>query len=105
MSVYLHLFHGRKDPEQDMADWGEDGPLLGPLEWVQITYLCDVRIGLPEGDDAFLAVHEDMVYYAGMYYGDFDILSEERFKIRGVEKKQAEKFDPVQAVYKEARDV
>lgn len=34
MSYYLHLFHGRKDPNQQMDDWGEDGPYIGPLHAV-----------------------------------------------------------------------
>ena len=30
--VYLHLFHGRAEPDQSLDDWGEQGPVLGPFE-------------------------------------------------------------------------
>src|SRR3546814_15424074 len=38
VSVYLHLFHGRNSPDQDMDDWGFDGPTIGPPDYVHTTY-------------------------------------------------------------------
>ena len=29
--MYLRLYHGRVDPDQEMDDWGFDGPTFGPL--------------------------------------------------------------------------
>src|SRR3546814_15310909 len=29
--LYLHLYHGRKDPDESLEDWGSDGPVIGPL--------------------------------------------------------------------------
>lgn len=95
MSLYIHLFHGRKDPDQEMKDWGEGGPLLGPFEWVQVTYFKTVRCGLPDGNDIWLTRHDDMVFYDGMYYGDFDIVSSKKSpRLSGV---KAEEYDPEKA--------
>lgn len=44
MGVYLHLFHGRNSIEEDMNDWGFDGPTIGPLEYVHVTYMSDLKI-------------------------------------------------------------
>jgi len=41
--VYLRLFHGRRDPEADLEERGSEGPVIGPLAFVQVTYLCDVK--------------------------------------------------------------
>ena len=63
----VKLFHGRNDPDEDMDDWGFDGPCLGPIEGVRLTYgnvalLVDDRIELPMVDYVIL--------YDGKYYGD-----------------------------------
>lgn len=93
--MYLHLYHGRQDPDEDMDDWGSDGPIFGPLRWVSITYMSDLRFqavseDLPnEGhyDGACATVQdvggtikrealflwEDMFYYDGLFYGDFSL--------------------------------
>jgi hypothetical protein len=36
--MYLGLFHGRDSPREAMNSWGFDGPALGPLKHVHITY-------------------------------------------------------------------
>lgn len=68
----LRLYHGRKDPEQDMEDWGTDGPTL-EVEWVQYTYGSINRIGMPNGEiiDFNSLLKEDMIFWEGVYYGDF----------------------------------
>ena len=45
-AVYLHLFHGRDDPNQEMDDWGFRGPTLGPFRYVQTTYMSDVKFAM-----------------------------------------------------------
>lgn len=76
--LYLSLFHGRADPKQDMEDWGEDGPIFGPLANVHITYLTS--ISLTFADDSTGPMHnaddplhfvEGLLCYEGMYYGDW----------------------------------
>ena len=37
--LYIRLFHGRTDPNQDMDDWGFDGPVLGPYQFFNTTYV------------------------------------------------------------------
>jgi len=36
--LYIRLFHGRTNPDQNMDDWGFDGPVLGPYKFVHTTY-------------------------------------------------------------------
>ena len=38
MLIYIELFHGHTDPDADMIDWGELGPVFGPYTVIQGTY-------------------------------------------------------------------
>lgn len=89
--IYLHLWHGRCNPEQDMDDWGEDcRELFGPINHVGHTYNSTTQVAF--GDDYqhevwlseaiqkevlhelhhnVLASFDDMLYFDGMYYGDW----------------------------------
>jgi len=93
--MYLNLFHGRADPKQDMDDWGEGGPTIGPLQFGHTTYASEIKLNFKEVEDhdryfirevsswnyrsgdiqfrteAELEIAEDMVFYDGMYYGDW----------------------------------
>ena len=71
--IYIRLFHGRCDPNQQMDDWGTDGPIFGPYEFAHTTYMWDVKLGKSSGNCDELYAHEDMVYYNGVYYGDLSI--------------------------------
>lgn len=93
--LYLHLFHGRNSPEQDMEDWGFDGPFIGPLQLVRSTYNNELELTFDnvEDHDRFflreviarssldcfysqvgnLKIISDVVEYEGKYYGDWDI--------------------------------
>jgi hypothetical protein len=71
--LYIRLFHGRTDPHQDMDDWGSDGPIFGPYEYEHTTYAWDIKLGKPGGNCDELYVHEGMVYYDGVYYGDWTV--------------------------------
>lgn len=105
MSVYLHLFHGRNAPDEQLDDWGLDGPTIGPLEYVHVTYMCDVKFsmtyetaveffpdvaakhaemaycnGVPANTwlvDHHLRVVEDLVVHDGKFYGDFSVFVKE----------------------------
>ena len=77
--IYLRLFHGRTDPAQDMDDWGLDGPIFGPYEFVHTTYALNLKFG-KNGTCNELFCYEDMVYYDGVYYGDWTIFGLETFK-------------------------
>lgn len=84
--LYLALFHGRLQPNEPMDDWGFDGPLIGPLKWVHTTYSLHVRVMFtnqvdeklyfqepahPDANDIIVA--DDLILYAGKYYGDWTV--------------------------------
>lgn len=71
-ALCLYLYHGRTDMSEDLEDWGTEGPVLGPLDWAVITYMGSIRVGV-NGEDVWLEVREDFVYYDGVYYGYFSI--------------------------------
>ena len=71
--VYIRLFHGRIDPNQQMDDWGTDGPVFGPYDFVHVTYGTDLKCGKADGTCDELYLHKDMVYYDGAYYGDWSV--------------------------------
>ena len=75
--LYIRLFHGRTNPNQDMDDWGCDGPVLGPYDFVHTTYINFVRLGKKDGNCDELHVHEDMLYYDNVYYGDWSVFADE----------------------------
>jgi hypothetical protein len=72
--LYIRLFHGRKAIDEELNDWGEDGPVLGPLKWVHTTYATTLHIcNEGELDGGVIDTYEGMVYYNGMYYGDWSV--------------------------------
>lgn len=75
MALYLHLFHGREDPDEAMDDWGINGPTFGPFESMHSTYAATIVLFGGNGDksDLWLKYHDDLVYFDGVYYGDFVI--------------------------------
>ncbi len=73
MGVYLRLFHGRKDPRQEMDDWGEQGPIFGPYDYAHTTYASDIKLGPSEQDNHELRIKGALAYYNGMYYGDWSV--------------------------------
>ena len=42
--MYLRLYHGRSNPDQDMDEWGFVGPTFGPLSCYVHTYCSTFRI-------------------------------------------------------------
>jgi len=95
--IYIHLFHGRNDPDAEMEEvgkdnggWGFDGPQFC-CESIHGTYCSHFRLwrtrtivsdGLVQGiatiadDEMWLFWYEDMIYYDGKFYGDFSIAAE-----------------------------
>lgn len=73
--VALELFHGRRDPDENLECWGSQGPVF-LVDYVHVTYLCDMKLGIPEpAGDGDLHFVEDLVYYDGVYYGDWSVFS------------------------------
>ncbi len=76
--LYIRLFHGRTTKNQVLEDWGLDGPVFGPFDWIHTTYKNHIKMGENEHGDvvAELMVDEDLVYYDGVWYGDWTIFTE-----------------------------
>ena len=73
--VYLELFHGRHDPKEDMEDWGFDGPVLGPFNFIHIIYGCIIKLSTDAVDTPLIDLVDGMFYYDGAYYGDWAVFS------------------------------
>lgn len=73
---YLRLYHGRKDPQENLGDWGSEGPTFGPYASVQVTYGSHIKMHTGSGFDD-LNWHEDLIYYDGIFYGDLEMFSAE----------------------------
>ena len=73
MKVAIELFHGRTSPEEHLDNWGSRGPVF-LVDYVHVTYLCDIKLGIdhPNGDGDLRFI-EDLVYYDGVYYGDWSV--------------------------------
>lgn len=86
--LYLRLFHGRSRPDEDLSDWGTDGPYIGPLEYVHCTYLTELGLGFKSAVDheryfsdgipgdcrtAEIRFKDDLAVYAGVFYGDWSV--------------------------------
>jgi hypothetical protein len=72
--MYLRLYHGRTDPDQEMDDWGFVGPTFGPLSCYVHTYCCTFRIhGEGPSSEVWLEKHDDMIRWGGCFYGDMEV--------------------------------
>jgi hypothetical protein len=75
--VYLHLFHGHKNPQQILDDWGLEGPTFGPLEHVASTYAATITFLSENANDyCQLYYDDDTIYYDGVWYGDWILTKE-----------------------------
>ena len=73
--MYLRLFHGRSDPNQDMDEWGSYGPVLGPYELIHSAYAFSLELGNNDTCDE-LFYHGGMVYYDGIYYANWTVFDD-----------------------------
>ncbi len=91
----LYLSHGRKTPDENLDDWGPNGPRLQGVKGCHQTYNTPVNIhfvsraakdeaqrltGWETWDEKALTIrwHEDMVHCrcdgVDMYYGDWGLI-------------------------------
>src|SRR4030042_179024 len=71
--IYIEMTHGRHHPDEELEDWGFDGPVLGPFPFFHQTYLSTINIGGgPSGD---IVIEGDMIKFMDGYYGDISVLS------------------------------
>ena len=80
--LILRLYHGRKDPNERLEDWGFDGPVIGPISGIVSTY-GTIRIFHSGNELVELSYHEDMVVLEECYYGDMEIVSIDNIKENG----------------------
>lgn len=77
--VYLRLFHGRNKIDDDMNDWGFDGPIVGPIGFSWTYGMFKIHEPSNAGF-AELDQHEDLIYLrdkdgTDRYFGDFEIFN------------------------------
>lgn len=77
--LYLRLLHGRLDPDQDMNEFGFDGPYIGPLKSAHFTYCSRVSLIFADGvgtgplPEEIICFKGDLLRFGGVYYGDFEL--------------------------------
>ncbi len=89
--MQLQLFHGRDNPNEEIEDWGFNGPTIGPLRFVHTTYANFVRLAFadektqkrffPDSPAVFpdpvdLDVVDGCLAYDKSYYGDWSVFDE-----------------------------
>ena len=87
--VYLHLFNGRQ-PGEPLEDWGEDGPVLGPFEFVHVPWTSEINL---DHDGASLKIVDSTVMYGGFFYSDFSVVSAQQFQASAELQAMHEPFD------------
>lgn len=73
--MYVRLYHGRKTVKEQLDCLGTEGPVIGPVS-VSWTY-GKVRVNME-----YLVMEEDLIFYQGVYYGDFEILDDDSPQIQ-----------------------
>lgn len=68
--LYLGLFHGRVTPDEELNDWGLQGPVLGPILSASIGKGESVSVTDMDGNLIQIPFVEDLLAYNGRYYGD-----------------------------------
>ena len=75
LPLRFRLFHGRRNPDQQMDDWGMDGPVF-PASFVHTTYGYHIRLGGPQDGETHLELYVSkggLVFYDGVWYGDWTV--------------------------------
>lgn len=70
--VFIDLYHGRKDPDEDMKDWGTMGPVF-EVDMCNFLYGNKIRLMKDNNIIGFLLVVDGLIYYDGVYYGEVSI--------------------------------
>lgn len=100
--VYLHMFHGRDNKESDIDGWGFNGPTIGPLDWVHMTYMCHLRGQFQDGHEAKkfgldqefdFRINEDCLEFDGKLYGDWSISTEKCTGLYAIDDEENGRFE------------
>ncbi|HUP65816.1 MAG TPA: hypothetical protein VM557_11110 [Thermoanaerobaculia bacterium] len=81
--LFFRLYHGRTSPDEEMEQWGTDGPTFGPLKYVHAAYFSTMQIGFEDGERVSLPIVGDLILWDGVYYGDFEVLTTTKRNVRG----------------------
>jgi hypothetical protein len=77
MNIYIALFHGRDKEDEDLDDWGYDGPIVGPVS-ITGTY-GTIKLHGPNTTETFIELATNQagdLYKAGnKFYGDFELIT------------------------------
>src|SRR5437870_1469940 len=96
-NVGLELFHGRTDPTAAMDNWGSQGPVF-LVRYVHNTYHADLKLGIPEpAGDGDLKIEDGLVYYDGIYYGDWSVFPASLIEREPALKSRLRVFDKTKA--------
>lgn len=71
--MYIGFFHGRRSLDDEMHDWGFNGPVFGPLAYAHTTYMCPPVLTLFSGDHVELEAAEGCIKVGPYFYGDFTV--------------------------------
>lgn len=76
--LYFSLYHGRRTVDEDLDDWGRNGPRFRNFGQCFITYGSSIRLiyrqPCDDLDEVYFTISEGgLVYYDGWYYGDFSL--------------------------------
>lgn len=83
MSMYLELDRGRNPQDQQFEDYwgarGAKGPIIGPVDYVRVTYLTDLRMAAQVDHNYIeteLRFDDDTLYFDGVWYGEWYVVEE-----------------------------
>jgi hypothetical protein len=87
--IYLQLFNGRENSQNQLDDCGSDGPIFGPLQYVHTTYGREIKFTYDNTSETegSLTVTNDLLYYDRMYYADWAAFTDlpDTYKARIIE--------------------
>lgn len=70
-SLVVHFYHGRKSVDEELNDWGSDGPVINVLGIVLDE--TGIELKVTEQFTARIDYVGDLLPVMGMFYGDIDI--------------------------------
>jgi hypothetical protein len=96
--MFLELFHGRTDPDQQMDDWGSSGPIF-EIDSVQFTYGWHIKLYTEHNEsmEELVVNNKELVHYDGVFYGDLCIFTGE---LAEDQRARLQKFDKAKSTQK-----
>jgi hypothetical protein len=76
--IYIQLFEGQENEVDELHDGGKDGPVFGPLTFVEVANGSLVKLGIEVDHYELTITANGFAYYDGVYYGNFSVFLERR---------------------------